>query len=85
LPRIAALVKFRREHAAEIASDPAFVRKIQDEVAAIEALRREASVTGRSRQTVYIDSRLTLYSRVGDILPWTLVVFTSAGLIAQLF
>lgn len=84
LPRIAALVKFRREHADEIASVPAVARKIQDEVAAIEALRREAGVTGQSTQTVYIDSRLTLYSRIGDILPWTLVVFTCVGLLGQL-
>ncbi len=83
LPRIAALVKFRSEHAAEIATDPVVARKVMDEVAAIEALRREAGVTGQSTQTVYIDSRRTLYSRIGDILPWTLVVFTGVGLLGQ--
>jgi apolipoprotein N-acyltransferase len=85
LPRIAALVKFRREHAAEIASDPAVAKKVQEEIAAIEALRREAGITGQSTQTVYIDSRRTLYSRIGDVLPWVLVIFTGIGLLAQLF
>jgi apolipoprotein N-acyltransferase len=84
LPRIAALVKFRREHAAEIASDPLVANKVADEIAAIEGLRREAGITGESTQTVYIDSRRTLYSRAGDILPWGLLIFTCAGMIAQL-
>ncbi len=84
LPQIAALVKFRREHAAEIASDPLVAKKVADEIAAIEGLRRDAGITGESTQTVYIDSRRTLYSRVGDILPWGLVIFTCAGVIAQL-
>jgi apolipoprotein N-acyltransferase len=84
LPRIAALLEFRREHAAEIASDPAIAKKVEDEIAAIEALRREAGISGQSTQTVYIDSRRTLYSRIGDILPWVLVVITTAGLLGQL-
>ncbi len=82
LPRIAALVKFRREHATEIASDPVVAKKVQDEIAAIEALRREAGVTGQSTQPVYIDSRRTLYSRIGNVLAWALVVFTGACLLA---
>ena len=82
LPRIAALVKFRREHAAEIASDPVVAKKVQDEIAAIEALRREAGIAGQSTQHVYVDSRRTVYSRIGDGFSWLLVIFTGAGLFA---
>jgi hypothetical protein len=52
LPRIAALVKFRREHQAEIASDLAIAKKVEDEIAAIEELRRAAGVSGQSTQHV---------------------------------
>lgn len=79
LPRIAALVKFRREHADEIASDPVIAKKVRDEIDAIEALRCRAGITGQSTQTVYVDSRRTLYSRAGDVLPWGLILFTSVG------
>ena len=82
LPRIAALVKFRRDHAAELATDPALAAHVTSEIAAIEELRRAAGVSGQSTQPVYVDSRRTLYSRIGDIFPWALVVFTAAGLLA---
>ena len=68
LPRIAALVKFRREHAAELATDPALAAHVTSEIAAIEELRRAAGVSGQSTQRVYVDSRRTLYSRIGDVL-----------------
>jgi apolipoprotein N-acyltransferase len=82
LPRIAALVKFRREHAAEITTDPAVAKKVRDEMAAIDALRGQAGVSGQSTQTVYVDSRRTLYSRIGDFFSWLLVIFTGVGLLA---
>ena len=82
LPRIAALVKFRREHAAELATDPALAAHVTSEIAAIEELRRAAGVSGQSTQRVYVDSRRTLYSRIGDVFPWALVIFTGAGLLA---
>ena len=82
LPRIAALVKFRREHATELATDPAVAAHVTSEIAAIEELRRAAGVSGQSTQRVYVDSRRTLYSRVGDVFPWAFVIFTSAGLLA---
>ena len=85
LPRIAALVKFRRDHAAELATDPAVAAHVTSEIAAIEELRRAAGVSGQSTQRLYVDSRRTLYSRTGDILPYGLLVFTCAGVIAQLF
>jgi apolipoprotein N-acyltransferase len=81
LPRIAALVKFRREHAAELATDPALAAHVTSEIAAIEELRRAAGVSGQSTQRLYIDSRRTLYSRIGDLFSWALVVFTAAGLL----
>jgi apolipoprotein N-acyltransferase len=84
LPRIAALVKFRREHAAEIARDPAVAKKVRDEIAAIDALRHEAGITGQSTQPVYVDSRRTLYSRIGDVFARALVFFTAAGFLALL-
>jgi len=84
LPRIAALVKFRRDHAAELATDPALAAHVTSEIAAIEELRRAAGVSGQSTQPVYVDSRRTLYSRIGDVFPWALVVFTAAGLLALL-
>lgn len=83
LPLIAALVRFRREHAADIASDPVMAQKVRDEIAAIDALRREAGITGQSTQSVYIDSRRTLYSRTGDLFAWTLVAATVFGFAAQ--
>jgi hypothetical protein len=58
---------------------------VTSEIAAIEELRRAAGVSGQSTQCVYVDSRRTLYSRVGDVLPWALVIFTGAGLLAALF
>ena len=82
LPRIAALVKFRREHAAELAADPAVAAHVTSEIAAIEKLRRAAGVSGQSTQPVYVDSRHTLYSRIGDIFSWAFVFFTAAGLLA---
>ena len=82
LPRIAALVKFRGEHAAEMATDPALAAHVTSEIAAIEELRRAAGVSGQSTQPVYVDSRRTLYSRIGDIFSWALVFFTGAGLLA---
>jgi hypothetical protein len=82
LPRIAALVKFRRDHAAELATDPALAAHVTSEIAAIEKLRRTAGVSGQSTQRVYIDSRRTLYSRIGDVFPWVLVIFTGVGLLA---
>ncbi len=82
LPRIAALVKFRRDHGAELATDPALAAHVTSEIAAIEELRRAAGVSGQSTQPVYVDSRRTLYSRIGDVFSWTLVVFTAAGLLA---
>jgi apolipoprotein N-acyltransferase len=85
LPRIAALVKYRQDHADEITRDPAVAKKVQDEIAAIEALRREAGVSGQSTQTVYIDSRRTLYSRIGDCFAWTLVALTLFGFFLPLF
>jgi hypothetical protein len=84
LPRIAALVKFRREHAAELATDPALAAHVTSEIAAIEELRRAAGVSGQSTQRLYVDSRRTLYSHIGDIFPWALVIFTGAGLLALL-
>lgn len=82
LPRIAALVKFRREHAAELATDPALAAHVTSEIAAIEELRRAAGVSGQSTQPIYVDSRRTLYSCIGDVFPWALVVLTAAGLLA---
>jgi apolipoprotein N-acyltransferase len=82
LPRIAALVKFRREHAAELATDPALAAHVTNEIAAIEELRRTAGVSGQSTQRVYVDSRRTLYSRIGDVFAWLLVIFTGAGFLA---
>jgi hypothetical protein len=82
LPRIAALVKFRRDHAAELATDPALAAHVTSEIAAIEELRRTAGVSGQSTQPVYVDSRRTLYSRIGDVFPWVLVIFTGAGFLA---
>jgi hypothetical protein len=84
LPRIAALVKFRRDHAAELATNPALAAHVTSEIAAIEELRRTAGVTGQSTQHVYVDSRRTLYSRIGDLFSWALAIFTSAGLLALL-
>jgi apolipoprotein N-acyltransferase len=84
LPRIAALVKFRREHAAELATDPAAAAHVTSEIAAIEELRRTAGVSGQSTQRLYVDSRRTLYSRIGDIFSWALVIFTGAGFLATL-
>lgn len=83
LPRIAALVKFRRDHGAELATDPALAAHVTSEIAAIEELRRAAGVSGQSTQRVYVDSRRTLYSRIGDVFSWALVFFTAAGLLAQ--
>jgi hypothetical protein len=40
LPRIAALVKFRRDHAAELTTNPALAAYVTSEIAAIEELRR---------------------------------------------
>lgn len=84
LPRIARLLEYRRAHAEEIGKDPAVTQYVRDEIAAIEAFRRKAGITGQSTQTVYVDSRRTLYSRIGDVLPWTLVLFTSGALLGQL-
>jgi apolipoprotein N-acyltransferase len=84
LPRIAALVKFRHEHASELATDPALAGHVTGEIAAIEELRRKAGVSGQSTQPVYVDSRTTLYSRIGDGFAWALVIFTGTGLLAQL-
>jgi hypothetical protein len=84
LPRIAALVKFRRDHAAEFATDPVLAVHVTSEIAAIEELRRTAGVSGQSTQRLYVDSRRTLYSRIGDIFSWALVIFTAAGLLAML-
>ena len=84
LPRIAALVKFRREHAAELATNPALAAHVTSEIAAIEKLRRAAGVTGQSTQRLYTDSRRTLYSRIGDLFSWALVIFTAAGFLAPL-
>jgi apolipoprotein N-acyltransferase len=84
LPRIAALVKFRRDHAAELATDPALAAHVTSEIAAIEELRRAAGVSGQSTQRLYVDSRRTLYSRTGDIFSWILVIFTTAGLLGLL-
>ena len=84
LPRIAALVKFRRDHAAELTTDPAVAAHVTSEIAAIEELRRAAGVTGQSTQPVYVDSRRTLYSRIGDLFSWVLVIFTAAGLLGLL-
>ena len=81
LPRIAALVKFRRDHGAELATDPALAAHVTSEIAAIEELRRR----GRKRSkhaTRLRRFRRTLYSRIGDVFPWALVVFTGAGLLA---
>lgn len=83
LPRIAALVKFRRENAEKMQTDPALARHVADEIAAIEALRREAGVSGQSTQRLFIDSRRTFYSRTGDWFAWTLVTCTAIGLIGQ--
>jgi apolipoprotein N-acyltransferase len=84
LPRIAALVKFRRDHATELATNPALAAHVTSEIAAIEELRRAAGVTGQSTQRLYVDSRRTLYSRIGDVFSWLLVIFTGAGLLALL-
>ena len=82
LPRIAALVKFRRDHAAELATDPTVAAHVTSEIAAIEELRRAAGVSGQSTQRLYVDSRRTLYSRIGDLFSWALVIFTGTGLLA---
>jgi hypothetical protein len=84
LPRIAALVKFRRDHAAELATNPTLAAHVTSEIAAIEELRRTAGVTGQSTQRLYVDSRRTFYSRIGDIFSWILVIFTGAGLVGLL-
>ena len=81
LPRIAALVKFRRDHAADLSTDPAVAAHVTTEIAAIEQLRRAAGITGQSTQPLYIDSRRTLYSRIGDLFSWVLVIFTGVGLL----
>jgi apolipoprotein N-acyltransferase len=83
LPRIAALVKYRREHQDELETNPVVAQHIAAEIKAIEGLRREAGVSGQSTQRVFIDSRRTLYSRTGDWFAWTLVAFTFVGLAAR--
>lgn len=81
LPRIAPLMKFRREHEAELTSNPALAKHVINEIAAIEALRRAAGVTGQSTQRIYVDSRRTFYGRTADVFPRLLVAFTAAGLL----
>jgi len=85
LTRIAELVKFRHEHEAELASNAALAQHVTTEIAAIEQLRREAGVSGESVQPIYLDSRRTLYSRVGDAFAWTLVILTSAAFFLPVF
>jgi hypothetical protein len=77
-------VKFRREHAAELATDPALAAHVTSEIAAIEELRRTAGVSGQSTLPVFVDSRRTLYSRIGDVFARALVIFTAAGFLALL-
>ena len=71
-----------RTCAPRLATDPALAAHVTSEIAAIEELRRAAGVSGQSTQRVYVDSRRTLYSRIGDVFPWALVIFTGAGLLA---
>jgi apolipoprotein N-acyltransferase len=85
LPRIAALVKFRRDHREQIATDPAMAKHVADEMAAIEQLRQKAGVRGQSTQKIYVDSRRTLYSRTGDWFAWFLVAGTLFGFVAESF
>jgi apolipoprotein N-acyltransferase len=85
LPRIAALVKYRRQHQDELETNPVVAQHIAGEIKAIEELRRAAGVSGQSTQRVFIDSRRTLYSRTGDWFAWALVAFTLFGLVARMF
>ena len=57
------VVRFRMEKGAELAGS-------QELVAEIKRLRAEAGVSGQSTQTVWVDSRRTLYSQTGDLFGW---------------
>ena len=82
LPLIANLVRLRRERADEIARDPALARRVNADIARIEALRRAVGIVGQSTQTVYTDSRVTLYSRSGDWFAKLLLALWAAGAVA---
>ncbi|MEY2504403.1 MAG: hypothetical protein QOG27_683, partial [Verrucomicrobiota bacterium] len=84
LPRITALVKFPRDHAADLSTDPGVAAHVTTEIAAIEELWRAAGLTGQSTRPAYVDSRRTLYSRLGDLFAWLFVIFTGAGLLSLL-
>lgn len=81
LPLIMDLVHLRRTSEATRAADPGYVRQVQAEAQKITSLRKAAGVSGVSVQRVYLDSRTTLFSRLG---PW-LGPLGGLGLVAVSF
>ena len=65
---IADVVK-RRERETEILANPADYHRLTTDVERIRSIRAEAGVTGQSTQPIFIDTRRTIYSRTGDVVP----------------
>lgn len=72
----------RREKEAELLRHPEEYQRLTNDIARIQALRREAGVSGQSTQPVYLDTRTTWYSRTGDWFAKLLLGFMAAAALA---
>lgn len=68
------VVRIRMEREDELTTNPELLTQFKDKVAEIKRLRLEAGISGQSTQTVWIDARRTLYSRIGDLFGWSCLV-----------
>jgi apolipoprotein N-acyltransferase len=79
-PEFAAMtevVALRGAREAELETNSLLRAEVEARIAEVQSLRQKAGVSGFSTQTVYADSRITLYSRIGDLFAWVLVTLTA--------
>ncbi|MBI4658173.1 MAG: apolipoprotein N-acyltransferase [Verrucomicrobia bacterium] len=73
----------RREREGELLRSPREYQRLTNDIARIAALRAEAGVSGQSTQTIFTDTRRTLYSRTGDVFARMLMLVLMATAVAS--
>lgn len=75
------LVAFRQEVSDEGLMDPMLHSELEAKIHAVESLREEAGVSGRSTQTLYLTHRVTPYQRLGDWFGKLLLILLLTSLV----
>ncbi len=83
LDLIEQIVRIRNNNAVSIGTNRTLNLKLKRMIERVEELRSDAGISGQSTQPIWIDRRVSLYSRIGDLFGYVmLLILTSASVLA---